>query len=232
MHAISSTTQGNIFSCRRKNCQGSDRTCTSPRMGFSKQGCQDRQQGSRFGYLYLYSYVPPPNRSLQFSNLRSASTSQHHNEQRTTNNARHTTRHSQPADCSQMPPFFDAWQFHNALENQAIPQLQRLADNSNLRERVVRRFDHDNPPRYASSTASPELPPNLTQGEIDEIVGRPFSDDERRLLALGLKDFYTPGHRYKQEAKIEASRVEDLSYNYYSPEKSKTGCVLDSGKLV
>lgn len=120
-----------------------------------------------------------------------------------------------------MPPFFDGWQFQTALENQAIPQLQRLADNSSLRERAVRRFDRDNPPRYASSTPSPEPPPNLTQDEIDEILERPFSEEDLGFVATELPNLYHPGKRYNEEAKIEATRVDRLSSHYYAPQKVK-----------
>ncbi|KAK3382007.1 hypothetical protein B0H63DRAFT_217895 [Podospora didyma] len=54
-----------------------------------------------------------------------------------------------------MPPFFDRVHLHQAVSNQAVPVLEAIAVNDNLRS--LRRFERDDPPPYVSSTESEEL---------------------------------------------------------------------------
>lgn len=45
-----------------------------------------------------------------------------------------------------MPPFFDRVQLHDALQNKAMPVLEALAENDNVHDRSLRRFERDEPP--------------------------------------------------------------------------------------
>ena len=94
-----------------------------------------------------------------------------------------------------MPPFFDEAQIHNALRNEALPELARLADNDRLRDRAVRRFDRDEPPPYVSSTEDEDEfgyePPLGFEGsavldEFADLITPPLTDAERDSVATEL----------------------------------------------
>ena len=83
------------------------------------------------------------------------------------------------------PPFVDRVQLHQAVSNQAIPALEAIAINDNLRS--LRRFERDDPPPYVSSTEPEELddadlfPPPQGRpmpGELKAIMERPIDDEE------------------------------------------------------
>ncbi|AEO61386.1 hypothetical protein MYCTH_2311488 [Thermothelomyces thermophilus ATCC 42464] len=118
-----------------------------------------------------------------------------------------------------MPPLFDEAQIHNALRNEALPELARLAGDQRLRERALDRFDRDEPPPYLSSTDDEEYLENeLPLGsdgsgvlqEFVDLMKQPLTDAERDTVAMDLHfsgKVYQPGHRYHQEAVIEAQRI-------------------------
>ncbi|KAL2155546.1 hypothetical protein VTH82DRAFT_288 [Thermothelomyces myriococcoides] len=120
------------------------------------------------------------------------------------------------------PPLFDEAQIHLALRNEALPELSRLAADDRLRELAVKRFDRDEPPPYVSSTEDDEfyeseLPlgfnGNSVLEEFADVLKPPLSDKERDMVATKLWYFakvYEPGHRYRQEARLEEERVRRL----------------------
>ncbi|CAK7200164.1 hypothetical protein SEUCBS139899_002855 [Sporothrix eucalyptigena] len=102
------------------------------------------------------------------------------------------------------PPLYDAMYIANALRNDALPALQHFADHPNYRERVLGRFERDDPPPYESSTESEEAAPLVaTLGELppdlQELFDRPLKDSERGTVAYSLYRFYYPLHRYREE---------------------------------
>jgi hypothetical protein len=123
-----------------------------------------------------------------------------------------------------MSPFFDEAQIHNALRNEALPELERLADNERLRDRAVRRFDRDEPPPYVSSTEDEDEfgsgPPLGFEGgalldEFADLITPPLTDAERDWVATDLsytRKTYIPGERYHKEALVEAERVRNLCF--------------------
>jgi hypothetical protein len=123
-----------------------------------------------------------------------------------------------------MPPFFDEAQIHNALRNEALPELERLADNERLRDRAVRRFDRDEPPPYVSSTEDEDEfgygPPLGFEGgalldEFADLITPPLTNTERDWVATDLsytRKTYNPGERYHKEALVEAERVRNLCF--------------------
>ncbi|KAL2175262.1 uncharacterized protein P884DRAFT_331324 [Thermothelomyces heterothallicus CBS 202.75] len=120
------------------------------------------------------------------------------------------------------PPLFDEAQIHNALRNEALPELARLAADDRLRELAVNRFDRDEPPPYVSSTEDDEyyeneLPlgvdGNAVLEEFADVLNPPLDDTERDMVAIKLWYYakvYEPGHRYRQEARVEEKRVRSL----------------------
>lgn len=125
-----------------------------------------------------------------------------------------------------MAPFFDALQIHNALRNEALPELQRLADDSDLRNRIVgRRFERNDPPPYEESSESTnEVESTLPPDEVDMLLDPPLSGHELDRIAWRLRSLgrtYTPGEQYNAEASIEAVRVHNLAINYQSSAQLK-----------
>ncbi|KAI1347199.1 hypothetical protein F5Y01DRAFT_307762 [Xylaria sp. FL0043] len=113
-----------------------------------------------------------------------------------------------------MPPFVDRFQLQQAVSSQAVPALEAIAANDNLRS--LRRFERDEPPPYASSTESEELddvdifPP--PQGgpmpeELKAIMERPLTNDELHFITLHLEPFVYPDKIYYREAKREHDRL-------------------------
>ncbi|KAI1274629.1 hypothetical protein F5Y07DRAFT_372338 [Xylaria sp. FL0933] len=114
-----------------------------------------------------------------------------------------------------MPPFVDRFQLQQAVSSQAVPALEAIAANDNLRS--LRRFERDEPPPYASSTESEELddvdifPP--PQGgpmpeELKAIMERPLTDDELDDIVLRLEPFVYPDKFYYSEATREQRRLD------------------------
>lgn len=125
-----------------------------------------------------------------------------------------------------MAPFFDALQIHDALRNEALPELQRLADDSDLRERIVgRRFERNDPPPYEESSESTnEVESTLPPDEVDMLLDPPLNGHELDHIAWRLRSLgrtYTPGEQYNAEASIEAVRVHNLAINYHSSAQVK-----------
>jgi hypothetical protein len=61
-------------------------------------------------------------------------------------------RHNTHQHLTMPPPLFDDMQIANALRNEALPALERLAQSSSLQDRALARFDRAEPPPYVSST--------------------------------------------------------------------------------
>ncbi|KAI1289079.1 hypothetical protein F5Y03DRAFT_378428 [Xylaria venustula] len=115
-----------------------------------------------------------------------------------------------------MPPFFDRVQLHQAVTSQAIPMLEAIAANDNLRS--LRRFERDDPPPYTSSTESEEpedadLIPQPRGGpmpeELKATIERPFDDVELDDIAFSLESIVYPDHFYYTEAKREHYRLDN-----------------------
>lgn len=113
-----------------------------------------------------------------------------------------------------MPPFIDHVQFLEAVSNQAVPHLEAIAANNNLRS--LRRFERDDPPPYESSTDSEydyvDLHPPPRGGPIPEeliaIMEAPLSDDEIGWISTGIAGIVDPDYFYYREAKYEEYRFE------------------------
>ena len=83
-----------------------------------------------------------------------------------------------------MPPFLDCVHLHQAMTGQAVPVLEAIAANDNLR--LLRRFERDEPPPCVSSTESEEL------DDIDLIprpLGQPMPDELKAIMDAPLDDF-------------------------------------------
>ncbi|KAI1160588.1 hypothetical protein F5B18DRAFT_631851 [Nemania serpens] len=115
-----------------------------------------------------------------------------------------------------MPPFLDRVQLHQAVSSQAIPALEAIAANNNLRS--LRRFERDDPPPYASSTESDEpdeyvlAPPQRRremQDEVKAIMDRPFDDSELDEIASILEPIVYPAKYYYSEALNEHNRLDN-----------------------
>ncbi|KAI9786412.1 MAG: hypothetical protein M1839_006872 [Geoglossum umbratile] len=122
-----------------------------------------------------------------------------------------------------MPPFFDRVQLDDAMRNQAIPVLEALAANDNLRNRSYRRFERDDPPPYVSSTESEEFsddslaPPPPRRSELPEelkaIMEQPINDDEMKHISFNLGSILDPIDLYHTEAEREERRAEEYRSN-------------------
>ena len=116
-----------------------------------------------------------------------------------------------------MPPFFDRVHLHQAVSSQAIPVLEAIAANDNLRS--LRRFERDDPPPYVLSTKSEELddtdllPPlrgRPMPEELKAIMDRPLNDDEFRTIASMMRKIVLPDNFYYDEAKREQRRFDSF----------------------
>jgi hypothetical protein len=114
-----------------------------------------------------------------------------------------------------MPPFFDRVHLHQAVSSQAIPTLEAIAANDNLRS--LRRFERDDPPPYVSSTESEELDDDVLNPplrgrpmpeELKAIIERPIDDDELRRISHVLHSIVGPDDFYYTEAKREHYRLD------------------------
>ena len=82
-----------------------------------------------------------------------------------------------------MPPFFDRVHLHQAISGQAVPILEAIAANDNLRR--LHRFERDDPPPYVSSTESEEL------DDADLLLplrGRPIPENLKAIIKSPLND--------------------------------------------
>lgn len=119
-----------------------------------------------------------------------------------------------------MPPWIDEAQFHQALLFKATPALERLAEDSGLRDRALRRFDRSEPPAYESSTDEEDCIVHPALGlagdsmldEFKDLMEGPLSDAEQFEVAtcLHLERTYNPGERYRIEARIEKARIDSF----------------------
>ena len=114
-----------------------------------------------------------------------------------------------------MPPFFDQVHLHEAVSGQAVPVLEAIAANDNLRS--LRRFERDDPPPYVSSTESSEhgdadftmAPWSLQLPEdLQAIMKRPLDDDEVEHLSFLLERVVYPDDFYYSEAMREEIRFD------------------------
>ncbi|KAI0115684.1 hypothetical protein GGR51DRAFT_503762 [Nemania sp. FL0031] len=115
-----------------------------------------------------------------------------------------------------MRPLFAHTQLHEAVNNQAIPALEAIAANDNLRS--FRRFERDDPPPYVSSTESEELDdadliqPSQGLSTLDELEARiqkPLSEREIATIAHYMSRTPLPEDIYHTEAHREESRFRD-----------------------
>ncbi|OAA63345.1 hypothetical protein SPI_03508 [Niveomyces insectorum RCEF 264] len=125
-----------------------------------------------------------------------------------------------------MPPYFDQAQIHAALRNQAIPTLEALAANEDVRNHLLRRFDRSDPPPYVSSTESSlhEMSPpreSRLPEDVLEIMERPITDEERNLMVFsyGLGSDLAPNYMYLREAKREIRRLIHAGRRMFSYKK-------------
>lgn len=118
-----------------------------------------------------------------------------------------------------MPPFFDRVQIHEALQDQAIPALEALAANDNVQDRLLQRFERDEPPPYTSSTESKEFDDTLlalpqSRGELPEelkiIMKQPITEEELKAIvfAFDLRSILHPSDFYHAETQLEEYRIE------------------------
>ena len=113
--------------------------------------------------------------------------------------------------------YLDRAQLDQALQRQALPVLEALAADNNLRNGFLTRFG-DDPPPYAESTESEELdnaPPPPARGELPEelqlIMDKPIRTGE--LDRYELESTLQPGHVYYTEAHLEELRVSRYKAN-------------------
>lgn len=103
----------------------------------------------------------------------------------------------------------DDYQVATAMRNEAVPALERLAENDPLREHSLRRFDRDDPPPCTSSTEDDyeeeDVPP---ADEITRILNEPLTDKEFKLVAHRLDWQLDPGPRYNLELEFELERLD------------------------
>jgi len=118
-------------------------------------------------------------------------------------------------DATAMPPaLLDDMQIANAMRNDALPALERLAGNSSLRDRALSRFERDEPPPYVSSTEDEDEDEDEVVPHVDELnrlLDEPLNDrelDEAAWFLEGQSRAYHPGARYDAEAELERHRVE------------------------
>ncbi|KLU90698.1 hypothetical protein MAPG_10550, partial [Magnaporthiopsis poae ATCC 64411] len=106
-------------------------------------------------------------------------------------------------------PFNDNYQIATAMRRDAVPALERLAENGSLLDSDLRRFDRDEPPPYVSSTEDDDddyqNPPHLD--DIRAILDEPLNDEELRSVYSSLEDSYHPGARYDAEVRLERDRL-------------------------
>lgn len=127
-----------------------------------------------------------------------------------------------------MPPFFDPVHFNQAVSDQAMPRLEAIASNDNLRH--LRRFERDNPPPYVSSTESSDheadfmVPPLCLQipTELQAVMERPINDFEAELIASSVEQRLRPHDSYYSESKFERRRFEENIPRWPLPEEFRT----------
>ncbi len=107
---------------------------------------------------------------------------------------------------------FDDFQIATAMQNEAMPALERLAGNSSLRDHALRRFDRDDPPPYTSSTEDDydyedeeDIPP---PDELSRLLDEPLNDLELGAVAFDTLAYYQPGGRYDAEVELERDRID------------------------
>lgn len=114
-----------------------------------------------------------------------------------------------------MPPFVDQFHLHQAVHNQAVPALEAIAANDNLRS--LSRFERDDPPPYVSSTESGELDdadliPLPRRGpmpeELKALMDQPLSEFELNSIATTLDQISLPDEFYYTEAHRELARFD------------------------
>ncbi|EPE03905.1 hypothetical protein F503_01795 [Ophiostoma piceae UAMH 11346] len=136
-----------------------------------------------------------------------------------------------------MPPLYDEMHIANALRNEALPALHRLADRPGLRDRSLRRFEHDEPPPYESSTdTEDEVPFPVPTGELSPAMrdrfDAPLDDQERREVASYLCRSYLAMIRYEEEELAERKRVDDWAKGHRCPDVRRLLRPLGSGEKI
>lgn len=127
-----------------------------------------------------------------------------------------------------MPAFLTRQQLHNAMHRDALPALERLATNSQLRDRALSRFNNDDPPPYVSSSETendenalrfhPAMPCPGSATVLEKykaVLDLPLNEEEEDQMIARNLSLYSPGRRYRLEAKAEWNRISDLVSTYY-----------------
>lgn len=135
-----------------------------------------------------------------------------------------------------MAPFFDEQHIHDALQVEALPALERVAANPNVRDRTLRRFDRDEPPPYESSTESESEDPfhrawALGSGSVlqkfESLMDAPLDENEQLAVAQGLHEYrraYEAGERFRAESRVEEKLLDSFCRNQ--------GCNNDARKFL
>lgn len=115
-----------------------------------------------------------------------------------------------------MPPFFGEAHFYSALQNEALPALERVAADDTARARSLKRFERDDPPPYTSSTESEELDDDplliphsdgRVPQELIALTEPPLTDEEISLPAYAMRFALNPSAVYGREARYLVKRL-------------------------
>ena len=116
-----------------------------------------------------------------------------------------------------MPPFLCQTDFEIALLNEGIPVLEQLAANDHLHDRVLNRFNHDDPPPpYASSTESEEFEDGFPMSRWDDrlpeeatvAMDPPLTHKEIQSMSHRLSKITSPAFVYRKEAAYQRRQLE------------------------
>lgn len=106
-------------------------------------------------------------------------------------------------------PFIDGVHLHQAVTSRAVPLLEAIAANDNLRS--LRRFEREDPPPYESSTESEDFDvpePGPMPQDFEALMDRPISEEELQRMSLRMSKIIYPREVYRNEAHSESNRLE------------------------
>ncbi|KAI9666467.1 MAG: hypothetical protein M1821_004403 [Bathelium mastoideum] len=114
-----------------------------------------------------------------------------------------------------MPPFIDQAHLYSVLQHEALPTLEQIAANDAVRDRMLNRFERDEPPPYVSSTESGEidgdLPALRSDGQLPDelttIMSPGLTDKEISQLASDMPFIVSPADSYRRESDYEEQRL-------------------------
>ncbi|KAK4132422.1 hypothetical protein BT67DRAFT_89442 [Trichocladium antarcticum] len=130
-----------------------------------------------------------------------------------------------------MSSFLNQFHLHNAIAAGALPALENLAaDGQRLERSRGRRFERDEPPPYVSSSESEDeaqvarYHPALARSseavlqENKYILDKPLTEREfnNTLTSLSHGDLYSPGKRYREEARHELDLLRAFCRKHHS----------------